>query len=129
MIDQIFREELNTRIVNKFLGYNSRQQTSIINIKNTSIQGKQIICFLRFPKKYAVKFNQSASKRLNSITYKNPYGGLYNWYAVNTNKLAPIGWHIPTKEEWTCSVTFTMDYSFLYSDEMTWGFSVRCIRD
>lgn len=28
------------------------------------------------------------------------YGRLYNWYAVNTGKLAPEGWHIPTDEEW-----------------------------
>jgi len=29
------------------------------------------------------------------------YGKLYNWYAVNTGKLAPKGWHIPTDAEWT----------------------------
>jgi len=29
------------------------------------------------------------------------YGCLYNWYAVNTGKLAPTGWHIPTDDEWT----------------------------
>ena len=34
-------------------------------------------------------------------TYKNTYGALYNWYAVNTGKLAPTGWHIPTDAEWT----------------------------
>ena len=28
------------------------------------------------------------------------YGKLYNWYAVNTGKLAPAGWHVPTREEW-----------------------------
>ncbi len=27
------------------------------------------------------------------------YGRLYNWYAVNTGKLAPDGWHVPTNEE------------------------------
>ncbi len=30
------------------------------------------------------------------------YGHLYNWYAVantNSNKIAPDGWHVPTKEE------------------------------
>ena len=32
--------------------------------------------------------------------YKNIYGGLYNWYAVNTGKLASLGWHIPTKADW-----------------------------
>jgi len=30
------------------------------------------------------------------------YGKLYNWYAVNDKRgLAPLGWHIPTDEEWT----------------------------
>jgi len=29
------------------------------------------------------------------------YGRLYNWYAVNTGKLAPTGWHVPTDAEWS----------------------------
>jgi uncharacterized protein (TIGR02145 family) len=29
------------------------------------------------------------------------YGPLYNWRAVNSGKLCPAGWHIPTKNEWT----------------------------
>ncbi len=28
-------------------------------------------------------------------------GGLYNWYAVNTGKLCPKGWHVPSEDEWT----------------------------
>lgn len=30
----------------------------------------------------------------------NKFGALYNWYAVNTGKLAPVGWHVPTDSEW-----------------------------
>ena len=37
----------------------------------------------------------------DATTYKNTYGALYNWYAVNTGKLAPTGWHVPTDAEWT----------------------------
>jgi uncharacterized protein (TIGR02145 family) len=29
------------------------------------------------------------------------FGHYYNWYAVNTGKLAPNGWHVPTDAEWT----------------------------
>lgn len=29
------------------------------------------------------------------------YGRLYNGYAIKTGKLAPIGWHIPSNDEWT----------------------------
>jgi uncharacterized protein (TIGR02145 family) len=35
--------------------------------------------------------------RIDSISV---YGYLYNWYAVNTGKLAPTGWHVPSKTEW-----------------------------
>lgn len=29
------------------------------------------------------------------------YGRLYNWYAVDDSRgLAPVGWHVPTDEEW-----------------------------
>lgn len=31
----------------------------------------------------------------------NTYGRLYNWYAVNTAKLCPVGWHVPSHDEWT----------------------------
>ena len=33
-------------------------------------------------------------------TYKDPYGALYNWYAVNSVFLCPVGWHIPSDGEW-----------------------------
>jgi uncharacterized protein (TIGR02145 family) len=36
----------------------------------------------------------------DSIVYKNMYGALYNWYAVNTDKLCPKDWHAPSHEEW-----------------------------
>ncbi|MFY9151677.1 MAG: FISUMP domain-containing protein [Prolixibacteraceae bacterium] len=36
----------------------------------------------------------------NDISNKNNNGALYNWYTVNTGKLAPKGWHVPTVEEW-----------------------------
>lgn len=39
-------------------------------------------------------------------TNKNKYGALYNWYTVNTNKLCPKGWHIPTDAEWTVLTTY-----------------------
>ena len=34
-------------------------------------------------------------------TYGEKYGALYNWYAVETEKLCPVGWHVPSDEEWT----------------------------
>ena len=33
--------------------------------------------------------------------YKNTYGAIYTWYTVNTDKLCPAGWHVPSDDEWT----------------------------
>jgi len=35
----------------------------------------------------------------NDPANKDEYGGLYNWFAVNTGKLAPTGWRVPTVDE------------------------------
>jgi uncharacterized protein (TIGR02145 family) len=36
----------------------------------------------------------------NTIGYKDYFGGLYNWYVVETGKLCPSGWHVPSDWEW-----------------------------
>jgi uncharacterized protein (TIGR02145 family) len=41
----------------------------------------------------------------DSATYEIPYGKLYNWHTVNTGKLCPVGWHVPTDAEWTILTT------------------------
>ena len=37
----------------------------------------------------------------NNESHADTYGYLYNWYAVDDSRnLAPVGWHVPTDEEW-----------------------------
>lgn len=43
----------------------------------------------------------------DSSKFKNAYGALYNWYAVDdARKLCPAGWHTPTNAEWTTLTTY-----------------------
>jgi len=37
---------------------------------------------------------------------KATYGAIYNWYSVNTGKLCPTGWHVPSDAEWTTLTNF-----------------------
>lgn len=39
-------------------------------------------------------------------SYKTPYGGLYNKLAVETGKLAPYGWRVPTNEDWDILIDY-----------------------
>ncbi|MGD0342134.1 MAG: fibrobacter succinogenes major paralogous domain-containing protein [Bacteroidales bacterium] len=36
---------------------------------------------------------------------KDTYGALYNWFTVNTNKLCPHGWRVPSDADWTVLTT------------------------
>jgi uncharacterized protein (TIGR02145 family) len=51
-------------------------------------------CFFTLTSAYCFYNNTT-----NSDSIKK-FGALYNWHAVNTGKLAPAGWHVPTDEEW-----------------------------
>jgi uncharacterized protein (TIGR02145 family) len=42
----------------------------------------------------------------SNVGNKDTYGALYNWFTVNSGKLAPIGWHVPTDEEMTTLTTY-----------------------
>ena len=42
----------------------------------------------------------------DQATYGDTYGGLYNWYAVETGKLCPSGWHVPSSADWNALVGY-----------------------
>jgi uncharacterized protein (TIGR02145 family) len=66
----------------------------------------------------------------NKESYGEKYGALYNWYAVETGRLCPSGWHVPSDEEWTILSDFLSANGFAYlgtgvdiakSMATTWG--------
>jgi uncharacterized protein (TIGR02145 family) len=43
----------------------------------------------------------------NNSSYENPYGKLYNWYAVaDPRNVCPTDWHVPTDAEWNTLVGY-----------------------
>jgi uncharacterized protein (TIGR02145 family) len=46
------------------------------------------------------------------------YGLLYNWYAVNTGKLCPSGWHVPTLVDWNNLIKFLTNNNYDYDSSM-----------
>jgi uncharacterized protein (TIGR02145 family) len=45
----------------------------------------------------------------NDGSNKEIYGALYNAYTIDSGKLCPAGWHVPSKEEWQQLITFLGD--------------------
>lgn len=48
----------------------------------------------------------------NTAANKTKYGALYNWYAVNTGKLAPQGWRVSTDADWTLFEKYLKDNGY-----------------
>ena len=72
------------------------------NLKTTKYNDGTTIPFVTANTAWAALLTPAYCWNNNDVnTYKVTYGALYNWYAVNTTKLAPIGWHVPTYAEWT----------------------------
>jgi len=38
--------------------------------------------------------------------YKEYYGALYNWWAAKVSFLCPVGYHVPTEEEWKILINY-----------------------
>lgn len=55
----------------------------------------------------------------DASTYKNTYGALYNWYAVDTKKLAPAGWHVPSDAEWDTLQNYLIVHGYNWEGTIT----------
>jgi len=55
------------------------------------------------------------------------YGYLYNWYAVNTGKLAPAGWHVPTNTEWTTLENYLIANGYNYDGSTTGNYIAKSL--
>lgn len=53
---------------------------------------------------------------IDNKRYDGKYGKLYNWAAINSGKLAPPGWHVPTKAEWEALISFLCNCGDLNND-------------
>jgi uncharacterized protein (TIGR02145 family) len=42
----------------------------------------------------------------DAITNKEIYGALYNGFAMSTGKLCPMGWHVPSQDEWFTLINY-----------------------
>lgn len=47
------------------------------------------------------------------------FGALYNWFVVNSNKLTPKGWHVPTTAEWDILQNYMISNGYNYDGTTT----------
>jgi uncharacterized protein (TIGR02145 family) len=81
------------------------------NLKTSKYNDGKPIPLVTEDKKWASLKTPAYCWLNNDIGNKDVYGALYNWYAVDTKKLCPKGWHVPSFEEWGTMIGLLGDES------------------
>jgi len=70
------------------------------NLKTIKFNDNTSIPNLKEDVDWANTFSPAYCWYYNIVDRTSDKGILYNWYAVNTKKLCPVGWHVPSDQEW-----------------------------
>ena len=62
-------------------------------------------------------------------TNKVKYGALYNWYTINTGKLAPTGWHVPDDDEWATLEDYLTSNGYNYDGSTSGNYYAKSLAD
>jgi uncharacterized protein (TIGR02145 family) len=85
------------------------------NLKTTKYNDNSIIPLVTDSTEWATLTTPAYCWYNNDATAnKNTYGALYNWYTVNTKKLCPTGWHVPSDTEWTTLTDYLTNNGYGY---------------
>jgi uncharacterized protein (TIGR02145 family) len=79
------------------------------NLKTTKYSDGTSIPLVTDDKKWGALKTPAYCWFNNNIENKEEYGALYNWFAVDTKKLCPTGWHVPSNAEWGTMVAVSGD--------------------
>jgi uncharacterized protein (TIGR02145 family) len=84
------------------------------NLKTTKYNDGTAITNVTVDATWAALNTEAYCWNNNDLNNKPIYGALYNWYAVNTGKLCPTGWHMPSDGEWTTLTTYLTNNGYGY---------------
>jgi uncharacterized protein (TIGR02145 family) len=82
------------------------QTWMVENLKTTKYNDGTSVPLVTDGYSWTITSNSAHSWVNNDSINKTVYGGIYNFYAASSGKLAPTGWHIPTQSDLNTLVTF-----------------------
>jgi uncharacterized protein (TIGR02145 family) len=87
------------------------------NLKTTKYKdGTSILNITSESGWYGLRTSAAYCWLYDNIKYKSTHGALYNWNAVNTGKLCPAGWHVPSYYEWNTLTNYLINNGYGYGD-------------
>lgn len=63
----------------------------------------------------------------NDANNVSTFGRLYNWKAVYTGKLAPLGWHVPTDTDWYSLINYLIANGYNYDGTTSYNLLAKSV--
>jgi len=79
------------------------------NLKTTKYNDGSPIPFITENKAWKVLKTPGYCWFDNNAENKEVFGALYNWYTVDTKKLCPKGWYVPSASDWKIMISYLGD--------------------
>ncbi len=95
------------------------QEWTVENLRTTRLNDGTAIPNVTDDAAWSALTNPGYCLYNNDGSNKMVYGALYNWYAVNTSKLAPKGWHVPTDAEWDTLQNYLIAHGYNWDGTTT----------
>lgn len=76
------------------------------NLRATSLSDNTAIPEIAGPVEWENMATPALCWYKNMQGYKDTVGAIYNWFAVNTGKLCPTGWHVPKDSDYITLETY-----------------------
>jgi uncharacterized protein (TIGR02145 family) len=95
------------------------QEWTLTNLKTTKLNDGTAILNVTDNTAWAALTTPGYCWYGNDVANKEKYGALYNWYTVNTGKLAPAGWRVPDTTDWNTLETYLIANWYNYNGTTT----------
>jgi len=91
-----------------------KQFWMVENLKTTQYNDHSLIPLINDSSNFVKTASPAYCWFNDDISNKKTYGALYNWYTVNTDKLCPIGWHVPSVDDFSLLENYLIENGFNY---------------
>ena len=79
------------------------------NLRTTVFNDGSAIPFISGNKAWVETTNPAFCFYENKVENRHTFGLLYNFYTIESNKICPVGWHVPTEIDWLELICFVGD--------------------
>lgn len=105
-----FFSQLNDRQNNTYTTQKiGNQEWMCENLRSTVLNDGSEIHFVSGNKAWMETTNPAFCFYENKLENRHTYGLFYNFFTIETNKICPVGWHVPTEIDWQELICFVGD--------------------